>query len=95
MKKCHRCGTTWKGLGGQPRAREVCDGCGAYLHSCANCHHFDREITHSCRLPNTSFVGGREMLNYCEEYKMLDANLRANENRVLNARATWEQLFRK
>jgi hypothetical protein len=35
------------------------------------------------------------MLNYCEEYKMLDTGLRANEDRVLNARATWEQLFRK
>lgn len=95
MKKCHRCGTPWKGFRGEPRAREVCDGCGAYLHSCTNCNHFDREITHSCKLPNTAFVGGRNMLNYCDDYRMIDSTVRANENRVVQARATWEQLFKR
>jgi hypothetical protein len=95
MKKCFRCGTPWKGFRGEPRAREVCEVCGAYLHSCVNCHHFDHAITNSCKLPHTSFVGGRDSLNYCEEFKMMSTFLRASEDRVSRARMRWEELFKK
>jgi len=94
MKKCFRCGAPWAGFRGQPRAREVCESCGAYLHSCVNCHHFDHMVTSSCRLEHTSFVGARDSLNYCEEYRMLNALLRADEERVVRAKTAWEQLFR-
>ena len=96
MKECARCGTRWTGYGNQPRAREVCEGCGAYLHTCLNCHHFDRRNnTNSCTLPNTAFVGGRGTLNYCEEYRMLDSVRKAQENRVTQAKETWEALFKR
>jgi hypothetical protein len=95
MKKCHRCGTAWNGFRGEPRAREVCEICGAYLHSCVNCHHFDHALTNSCKLPHTSFVGARDAINYCEEFRMFDTAARAREDRVTSARARWENLFRK
>jgi len=79
----------------QPRSREVCDGCGAYLHSCVNCHNFDHVLSNSCKLPHTAFIGARDTLNYCEEYRMLDSIVRADEQRVLRAKNTWEQLFRR
>jgi hypothetical protein len=94
MKACTRCGTLWTGYGGEPRAREVCEGCGAYLHTCVNCHRFDRHHTNSCTLPDTAFVGSRDSLNYCEEFRMLDRTRRANENRVVRAKAVWEELFK-
>jgi hypothetical protein len=89
------CGEPRLGLGSQPRSREVCEGCGAYLHSCVNCHHFDHVLTNSCKLSNTSFVGSRDSLNYCEQFRMLDAAVRADEERVSRARLTWERLFRR
>jgi len=95
MKKCHRCGFVWIGAISQPRSREVCEGCGAYLHSCLNCHHFDAAVTNSCSLSGTTFVGARASLNYCEEFRMLDHALRANEDRVSRARMSWEKLFRR
>lgn len=94
MKKCFRCGTRWQGHGGQPRAREVCESCGSYLHCCLNCHHFDRRVTNSCTLAHTAFVGTRDTLNYCEDFKMLDATLRASEDRVVRAKTAWEQLWK-
>ena len=94
MKECSRCGTSWSGYG-QPRPREVCEGCGAYMHTCLNCHYFDREQTHSCTLPKTDFIGGRDILNYCEEFRILDTMRRARENRVSRAKQTWESLFRR
>ena len=95
MKKCFRCGTNWAGYRNQPRSREVCDGCGAYLHSCVNCHHFDHVLTNSCKLADTAFVGVRDTLNYCEEFRMFDHIARASEDRVLRAKHAWEQLFRR
>jgi hypothetical protein len=73
----------------------VCEGCGAYLHSCLNCHHFDRRGTNSCSLPDTPFVGSRDSLNYCEEFRMLDIARRASEDRVTRAKENWEALFRR
>lgn len=95
MKKCHRCGTAWRSFRAQPGSRDVCEGCGAYLHSCSNCRHFDRLITCSCKLPHTSFIGARDSLNYCEDFRMLDSFVRAEEERVERAKCAWEQLFRR
>ncbi len=94
MKKCYRCSTRWNGVGSQPRAREVCEGCGAYLHCCLNCQRFDHQ-NRNCSLPHTSFVGSRDTLNYCEEFRMADTRLLAMEEKVSRARSTWEELFRR
>lgn len=94
MKKCAKCGTVWDGYG-QPRPRQICDRCGAYLHSCVNCHHFDRQRTNSCTLPETTFIGSRDASNYCEQYRMVDWALRAIESRTEKAKLTWENLFRR
>jgi hypothetical protein len=60
-----------------------------------NCHHFDRDFTNSCTLATTTFVGDRESANYCEEFQMVNARLKAIEARTQRARSVWEQLFRK
>lgn len=95
MKKCARCGTRWSGLGREPKPRDVCASCGAYLHSCINCHQFDRHHAYACKLPHTSFVGSRDSLNYCEDFRMVDSALRAREDRVVRAKMTWEELFKR
>ena len=94
VKRCHKCGAAWNGFG-QPRPRQICQGCGAYLHSCTNCHHFDKTVTNSCKLSHTTFVGSRDALNYCEDYRMVNAQLKAIEARTERARNVWDDLFRK
>ena len=94
VRKCFKCGTPWKGFG-KPRPRQICEGCGAYIHSCINCHHFDRKISYSCTLPHTAFVGPRDLLNYCEEFEMVNTELKALEARCAQAKTTFENLFRR
>ena len=93
MKKCNRCGMTWTGYGAQPRQREVCEGCGAYLHCCLSCRHFDHRRTRACKLKTTVYIGSRTALNYCEEYQIEDTRLQVAEDRVDRARDAWESLF--
>ena len=94
MKKCFKCGTVWTGFA-RPRTRQICEGCGSYLHVCLNCHHFDRKISNTCKLPDTDFIGSRDSLNYCEQFEMTDWTLMAIESRVDRARSTWENLFKR
>lgn len=94
MKQCYRCGTVWKADRAQPRTREYCESCGAYLHTCLNCSHFDREVSSACKLRGTAYVGPRESPNYCEEFRMFDPVVVACEERKDRARATWERLFK-
>lgn len=92
MRKCYKCGTPWRGRG-QPGPRQICERCGVYLHSCLNCHHFDSELSNSCKLAETQYVGPRDASNYCEEFRMVNSHLRAIEARTERARNVWEQLF--
>src|SRR5262245_44155117 len=78
---------------GRPRQRQICEGCGVYLHSCINCHHFDRHLTNSCKLPDTEFVGPRDALNYCESFDMVNSELLAMEAKKELAKVTFENLF--
>ena len=94
MKKCFKCGTVWTGYG-RPRTRQICEGCGAYLHTCLNCHYFNRTVTNCCNLPTTAFVGGRDLLNYCEQFEMVNSALKAIEDRCSRAKASWDSLFRR
>ncbi len=93
MKKCQRCGELWDGVN-QPSSRRVCEGCGAYLHTCVNCHHFDPKISNSCKLTTTFYVGPRDAPNYCEEFEMTNFQLKAAEDRTQSARTRWEELFK-
>jgi hypothetical protein len=94
LKKCFKCGAVWPGFG-RPRPRQICENCGTYLHVCLNCHHFDHHVDHSCRLPGTTFIGARDTLNYCEKFEMVNWERQAIESRCAQAKATWENLFRR
>ena len=92
MKKCYRCGTVWQGYGRGPRTREACEGCGGHLRCCSNCHYLDRASS-SCTHRESSFIGPRGVLNYCEFFKMTDTRIKEKEARVTRARDRWEALF--
>jgi hypothetical protein len=94
VRKCFKCGAIWSGFG-KPRPRQICENCGAYLHSCINCHHFDRKITYSCSLPDTDFIGARDSLNYCESFEMVNGERKAIEARGAQAKVTFENLFKR
>ena len=65
--KCHHCGAVTAKE--RVEFRALCDGCGAYVHVCLNCAHYDRQAYHECRASATvEYVSDKEKSNFCEEF---------------------------
>ena len=47
--------------------KAYCSSCGHYLHSCVQCHLFEK-TTGRCRSHTTESVRDLEGMNYCEEF---------------------------
>lgn len=75
--------------------RDACDGCGADLHVCRNCGHFDPSAYNQCREPQTESVGDRERANRCEWFRPDPRDGRATAEPRQAARAALERLFGK
>ena len=70
MKKCHACGEVWEGPpGAQPGRNETCPRCGADLHCCLNCRHYDPAVHHECLSSTAEFVRDKDRRNYCDEFE--------------------------
>lgn len=91
MKSCHRCRASWEGFG-EPRFREQCESCGAYVRCCRNCAYFDLRSV-QCRIPEAMYVGDRQMANYCEEFEFADSQAVAFNEKTQHARVRWHRLF--
>ncbi len=66
-RRCHKCGTEQAAARFEFRA--LCSSCGAYLHACLNCRHYDPDIYHQCRASATAeYAGDKEGFNFCEEF---------------------------
>jgi len=75
MKRCHKCGTEWKGeevAKKQPAVKDYCEKCSAYLHCCLNCRFYDKYAHNQCRIGTTDWVGDREGPNFCDEFEFAD-----------------------
>lgn len=72
MKKCHACGREWVSEVKRPAVKEVCEGCGAYLHCCLNCRYHDPHAHNQCYIPTTDWVGDRAGCNFCDEFEFAD-----------------------
>ncbi len=106
MAACYKCGKPiTAGIDGPMPFEAVCEHCSSWLHSCANCVHYD-EYSHSkCREPKAPFVFDRLGRNECALFK-LKSEVRQDEQRKLSprsqqkeregkAREQLERLFRK
>lgn len=47
-------------------ARDDCPGCGADLHVCRNCAHYDAGAYNACREPGAERVLDKERANHCD-----------------------------
>lgn len=86
---CHKCGKAWEGVG-RVEFRALC-ACGAYLHCCLNCRHYDPGAYHECRASaTTEFVSDKEKGNLCEEFDFARGN---TGGKGPKSRADIEKLF--
>lgn len=89
---CHRCGTASRAE--RIGVRDVCGGCGAYLHSCRNCTMYSPGAHNDCREPNAEVVAEKEEANFCEYFQPSSVSPRSS-GASSDVRTRLERLFRK
>ncbi len=96
--RCHQCSAVVQSLEDLPNG-STCSGCGAALHACRNCKHFDTGARWECNAPIQKAVRGKTEANDCELFEantVLDATGRRSASTpASDARAAFDSLFKK
>lgn len=74
--------------------RDCCAKCGADLHACSNCEHFDAGAYNQCHEPQAERVVDKERSNLCEYFKAAK-RVGKTESKKGQALAALEGLFKK
>ena len=92
--RCHGCGTSGRFEDVVPRRAE-CDRCGASLHCCRNCQHYDPSVYNECRETSAERVVEKEASNFCDYFTPVSAAAGAPDAADASGREALEKLFRK
>jgi ribosome-binding protein aMBF1 (putative translation factor) len=65
LLKCFNCGTELS-FSSIPGRREECTKCGADVHVCRNCQHYDRSAYNECRETSADVVREKDRANFCD-----------------------------
>jgi hypothetical protein len=63
---CYRCGESLAALSLPLSRRDQCPQCGADVHVCKMCSHFDTRVTRQCREDGAEDVTEKERPNFCD-----------------------------
>ena len=63
---CFRCGASLSHLSLPLSRQDSCGECGAPLHVCRMCRHFDRQAVDQCLEDDAERVREKEQLNFCD-----------------------------
>ena len=90
--KCARCGQKlpFESVSG-PAA--TCNGCGADLHSCSNCRHFDTGARFECRQEIPDRIAKKSSANECELFEPKRVQGFASEGGPGGAKSDFDALF--
>jgi len=86
---CYRCGASLASLSLPLSRQDECPGCGAYLHVCKMCQHFDASVTRQCREDGADDVTDKDRLNFCDWFvpsdSAFDAKRKEEEDQAKSA----------
>ncbi|MES2963635.1 MAG: hypothetical protein V4760_07065 [Bdellovibrionota bacterium] len=90
--KCFNCGTelSFSSIVGR---RDECTKCGADVHACRNCAHYDRASYNECKETAADRVQEKDRANFCDHYTPGTASGGTDKGEALRAAA--EALFKK
>ena len=94
MSGCSQCGARLEIVGGQVGRRDTCSNCGADLHSCLQCRHYDPTVAKECKEPFAEVPQDKEGGNFCDFFQIGDGELRGGRSREAAVSAA-EALFKK
>jgi hypothetical protein len=95
--RCHQCSAD-AGFLDTVASQTTCARCGAALHVCRTCAHFDTSARWECRAPIAAPVVDKTAANECPHFKpntVLDATGRRAGTPSSDARAAFDALFKK
>lgn len=86
---CYRCGASLEALSLPLSRRDLCPGCGGYLHVCRMCRHYDPGVPRQCREDDAEDVNDKELANFCDYFVVaagaFDAARRQQSDRARDA----------
>lgn len=90
---CHKCGKITESIS-SIGLRDECT-CGADLHACMSCKHYDASSYNECREPVAERVREKDRANFCDFF-LANSNAAAGANKsVQDLRSAAEALFKK
>ncbi len=90
--RCYRCSASLAFVERIGR-RDLCEGCGAYLHCCRNCTFYEPGCYNECREPQAERQVDKEAGNFCEYFTLGAAD--AENKTKPGPRDQLERLFGK
>ena len=90
--KCARCGQKLP-MDTTVGPEATCNGCGADLHSCTNCRHFDTGARFECRQEIPERIAKKSTRNQCELFGPKTVQGFATERGTSDARSEFDSLF--
>ena len=91
---CAQCGRLLEVIGNAVGRRDTCPDCGADIHSCRMCRHFDPASAKECKEPFAEVPADKDDANFCEFFQLGEGGVaaKASHDALLNAA---EALFKK
>jgi hypothetical protein len=96
--KCAFCGTKLPLSFDEISLTSTCSSCGADLHSCKHCVHFDPGSRFECTQPITARIHPKDKRAECEYFEIrttVEKDVSSSQSRPTDARAAFEDLFKK
>ena len=88
------CGAHLDLVAGHVGRRDTCAHCGADLHACIQCRHYDETVAKSCKEPFADVPEDKLTQNFCELFQIGEGGVRegASKDALVDAA---EALFKK
>jgi hypothetical protein len=81
-------------VGNQVGRRDVCSSCGAELHACRHCRHFDLAVAKECKEPFAEVPRDKDGANFCEFFQIGEGG-RTDQERKDQVVSAFAALFKK
>jgi predicted RNA-binding Zn-ribbon protein involved in translation (DUF1610 family) len=95
MNGCGACGARLDVIANHVGRRDTCPHCGADLHACQQCRHFDEGVAKECKEPFAEVPDDKVSGNFCDLFQIGEGRTRdggASKEALLSAA---ESLFKK
>ena len=96
MAGCGKCGAHLEIAANEIVGRhDLCDRCGAELHACLHCRHYDENVAKQCKEPFAEVPNDKESANFCDFFQIGEGADRGGMKSHDDALAAAEALFNK